>query len=77
MTALGGREGVAARALEITILNAARTSEVIGATWDEIDLVAKIWIVPADRIKGGKEHRVCFGVGFGSRSAPESPFPHQ
>jgi integrase len=58
MAALGEREGVAARALEITILNAARTGEVIGATWEEIDLVAKIWTVPADRIKGGKEHRV-------------------
>jgi integrase len=58
MVALSGREGVAARALELTVLNAARTGEVIGATWDEIDLVAKVWTVPADRIKGGKEHRV-------------------
>ena len=58
MAALSQREGVAARALEILILNAARTGEVIGATWDEIDLIAKIWTVPANRIKGGKEHRV-------------------
>lgn len=58
MTALREREGVAARALEITILNAARTGEVIGATWEEVDLVAKTWTVPADRIKGGKEHKV-------------------
>lgn len=52
------REGVAARALEFTILTAARTSETIGARWDEIDLKAKTWTVPANRIKGGKEHRV-------------------
>lgn len=58
MTALKQREGVAARALEFTILTAARTGEVIGATWDEIDLTAKVWTVPAGRIKGGREHRV-------------------
>ena len=56
MTALATREGVAARALEFTILTAARTSEVTGANWDEID--GKIWTVPANRIKGGKEHKV-------------------
>lgn len=58
MTALKQREGVAARALEFTILTAARTGEVIGTTWDEIDLTAKVWTVPAGRIKGGREHRV-------------------
>ena len=52
------REGVAARALEFTILTAARTGETIGARWDEIDLEEKIWTVPAGRIKGGREHRV-------------------
>ncbi|MCR6629360.1 MAG: tyrosine-type recombinase/integrase [Magnetospirillum sp.] len=52
------QDGVAARALEFLILTAARTSEVIGATWDEIDLEAKLWVIPADRIKAGKEHRV-------------------
>lgn len=52
------REGTAARALEFLILTAARTGEVIGATWDEIDLKTKVWTVPAGRIKGGKEHRV-------------------
>jgi integrase len=55
---LAEREGIAARALEFTILTAARTGEVIGATWDEIDLREKIWTVPAGRIKGGREHRV-------------------
>jgi integrase len=58
MVALRQREGIAARALEFTILTAARTGEVIGATWDEIDLKAKVWKVPAGRIKGGREHRV-------------------
>lgn len=50
--------GEAARALEFTILTAARTGETIGATWDEIDLRGAVWTVPADRIKAGKEHRV-------------------
>jgi integrase len=58
MVALGSREGIAAQALEFTILTAARTGEVIGATWAEIDLQAKVWTVPANRIKGGREHRV-------------------
>lgn len=52
------REGIAARALEFTILTAARTGEVVGATWDEIDLNAKVWTVPAERMKAGVEHRV-------------------
>jgi integrase len=57
-TQLVEREGVAALALEFTILTAARTGEVIGAKWDEIDLKAKVWIVPAGRMKAAKEHRV-------------------
>jgi integrase len=48
----------AARALEFTILNAARTGEVIGSRWSEIDLEAKLWTVPAERMKAKKEHRV-------------------
>jgi integrase len=58
MDLLTGRTGTAARALEFTILTAARTSEAIGATWPEIDLKSQVWTVPANRIKGGKEHRV-------------------
>jgi integrase len=58
MTALGQRDGVAGRALEFTILTTARTGEVIGATWDEIDLKEKTWTVPAGRMKASKEHRV-------------------
>jgi integrase len=55
------REGVAALALEYAILTAARTGEVIGARWDEIDLAAKVWIIPESRMKAGREHRVPLG----------------
>lgn len=58
MEALRARDNISARGLEFTILTAARTSEVIGARWSEIDLAQKCWTVPADRIKGGREHRV-------------------
>lgn len=58
MTTLCDREGIAARALEFTILTAARTGEAIGARWGEFNLAKKEWLVPAERIKGGKEHRV-------------------
>lgn len=58
MIKLRKREAVAARALEFAILTAARTGEVLGATWDEIDLDAKVWTVPAERMKGMQEHRV-------------------
>jgi integrase len=52
-------EGVAARALEFLILTAARTGEVIGATWrNEIDLNTKTWTISAARMKASKEHRV-------------------
>lgn len=49
---------ISARALEFLILTAARTTEVIEAKWDEIDLEAAVWTIPADRMKAGKEHRV-------------------
>ena len=58
MEKLRDQDGFAARALEWLILTASRTSETIGATWEEIVFEAKVWTVPADRIKGGKEHRV-------------------
>ena len=58
MAELRQREGVAARALEFAILTAARTGEVIGARWDEISFEDKTWLVPAGRMKGGREHRV-------------------
>ena len=50
--------GIAARALEFLILMCARTGEVIGARWDELDLDEKVWTVPAERMKSGKTHRV-------------------
>jgi integrase len=52
------RENLSAWALEFTILTAARTSEVIKATWDEIDLEARVWEVPADHMKQRRPHRV-------------------
>jgi integrase len=58
MASLRQQEGVAAKALDWLILTATRTSETIGAKWDEIDFDEKTWTIPADRIKGGKEHRV-------------------
>lgn len=58
MTALRALEGTAARAFEFAILTAARTGEVIGARWSEINLADKVWIIPAERMKAGKEHRV-------------------
>jgi integrase len=58
MSDLRGRDGLAARALEVAILTAARIGEVIGATWSEIDLEGRVWVVPASRMKAGREHRV-------------------
>jgi integrase len=58
MHALRGRDSVAARALEFAVLTASRTGEVIRSKWSEIDLKTKMWAVPGDRMKGGREHRV-------------------
>jgi integrase len=58
MADLRKRDGVAPRALEFAILTAARTGEVLGAMWSEIDMGAKVWTVPAERMKAGREHRV-------------------
>lgn len=55
---LRAEEGGAARALELLILTATRTNEVIGATWAEFDLDGAVWTIPAQRMKMGKEHRV-------------------
>jgi integrase len=55
---LRAREGVAARALEFGILCAARAGEIFNAVWSEVDLTERMWVVPADRMKGGREHRV-------------------
>jgi integrase len=58
MIALRQQAGIAARALEFTILTAARTGETIGGTRDEIDGVTHVWTVPAKRMKAGKDHAV-------------------
>ena len=58
MAELRKRDSLSAKALEFTILTAARTGEVIGATRAEIDLKAKTWTIPAERMKAGKEHKV-------------------
>jgi integrase len=58
MATLREQEGVSARALEFLILAGGRTGEVLGATWDEVDIGAGVWTIPAARMKAGMEHRV-------------------
>jgi integrase len=58
MVLLARSQGIAARAGEFSILTAARSGEVRGATWGEVNLEAKLWTIPADRMKAGKEHRI-------------------
>jgi integrase len=58
MADLRQRDGMAALALSFAIFTAARTSEVLGARWDEIDRAGKVWIVPAARMKSERVHRV-------------------
>lgn len=58
MEQLRQREGIGARALEFVILTAARSGEVRGVTWDEIDFNERIWTVPGERMKAGRPHTV-------------------
>ncbi len=59
MKSLDKQEGMGAAALKLVILTAARSNEILGATWDEFDFKNKVWTVPAERMKAGKkEHRV-------------------
>ncbi len=58
MKALRLQQGLGARALEFVVLTAARSGEVRGATWAEIDLKKRAWTLPAERMKAGREHRV-------------------
>jgi integrase len=79
MAALKEQDGVAARALEFVILTAARTGEVLGATWGEIDLIEKTWTIPAERMKAGRVHRVplsdhALGILNGMRPLKSSDF---
>jgi integrase len=82
MAQLSERAGVSARALEFLILTAARSDEVRGMRWGEVDLEAGLWTVPAARMKAAKEHRVpltssalrCLGAP-GARDALVFPSP--
>ena len=58
MAALQQENGIGSAALQFTILTSARLDEVLGATWDEIDLKEAVWKIPAPRMKGRREHRV-------------------
>ncbi|TPG88185.1 site-specific integrase [Pseudomonas caspiana] len=58
MVKIGESEDLSFKALRFTILTACRTSEVLGATWAEVDLAAGVWTIPASRMKAGREHRV-------------------
>ena len=58
MRDLGAEVGIAAGGFEFQILAAARTREVIGARWDEIDEGRALWVIPGRRMKAGREHRV-------------------
>jgi integrase len=58
MAELAGQPGTAALTLRFAVLTAARTREVIGARWAEIDMPARTWTIPAARMKAGREHRV-------------------
>jgi integrase len=51
-------ESIHALALEFLIFTAGRSGEVLGATWDEVDIDARVWLIPASRMKAGREHRV-------------------
>jgi integrase len=58
VTELNQLDGIAAKALLLVILTAARAGEAVNATWDEIDFDSKTWVIPGQRMKGGREHRV-------------------
>ena len=58
MVELRNQQGIAARAVELAILTACRSGEVRGAAWDEFDLEAGVWIIPGERMKAKKEHRI-------------------
>jgi integrase len=63
MADLRGNKSISARALEFTILCATRTSETIFARWDEIDRTEKVWSIPGERTKSGREHRIPVSEG--------------
>ena len=59
---LRAEDYVAAKALDFTIMTAARSGEVFGARWGEIDMVDKVWVIPPHRMKAGREHRVPLSI---------------
>ena len=63
MAELVERNGIGALALQFLIFTTTRSNEVLGARWSEIDLTAKLWTIPAERMKGGREHRVPLSDG--------------
>ena len=56
--ALREKRGISPKAFEFLILTAARSGEVLGAKWQEVDLATKVWTIPAERMKAGREHRM-------------------
>lgn len=58
MQKLRAEQGVAAKAVELIVLTAVRTSEAFNAKWDEFDLDAGLWVIPKERMKAAREHRV-------------------
>jgi integrase len=58
MAKISGSDSIAARALRFAVLTSSRTNEALGARWQEIDLNARLWVVPRERMKAGREHRV-------------------
>jgi integrase len=79
MAGLRQEDRPSAHALEFLIVTAARTGEVLRATWDEFDLAAKVWIVPASYMKNGREHRVPLSdravAILRARPRNKAPFP--
>jgi integrase len=63
MCAIRAVDTMASKALQFAILCASRTSEVTGATWPEIDMDARLWVVPGERMKSGRAHRVPLSDG--------------
>jgi len=58
MIDLKARDGMGARAVEFAVLTAARSGEVRGSRWEEVDLAKALWVIPAERMKAKREHRV-------------------
>ena len=73
MAALATQKGMAALALRFAILTAARTGEVLGMTWGELDLSARLWTVSAGRMKGKREHRVPLSVPAAAAAGRDCP----